>query len=95
MNFWGVFSDLAAKQPDVEALLALHRRPLSFGALPARLDAVRAALNSFGIGRGDLVAIVLPKGPEMAVCVVGVASCAIAVPSTPTMPTTNSRVTSR
>src|SRR5579864_8354672 len=83
MNFWGAFSDLSARQPDVEAILAPGRSPLSFAKLPVRLDSVRAALNACGIGRGDLVAIALPKGPEMAVCFVGVTTCAIAVPLNP------------
>lgn len=83
MNFWSAFSDLSARQRDVDAILAPGRSPLSFGQLPLTLDSVRAALNGFGIGRGDLVVVALPKGPEMAVCFVGVASCAVAVPLNP------------
>jgi acyl-CoA synthetase (AMP-forming)/AMP-acid ligase II/thioesterase domain-containing protein/acyl carrier protein len=74
---------LSVRQPGVEAILAPDRAALSFGKLPQKLDAVRAALNRYGIGCGDLVAIALPKGPEMAVCFIGVASCAIAVPLNP------------
>src|SRR5579863_8448068 len=83
MNFWRVFSDLSARQADVEAILAPDRLPLTFGRLPQKLDAVRATLNASGIGRGDIVAILLPKGPEMAVCFTAVASCAIALPLNP------------
>jgi len=83
MVLWRQFGDLAVQQPDVEAILAPNRTSLCFGRLPQRLDAIRAALNGFGIGRGDRVAIALPRGPEMAVCLVGVASCAIAVPLNP------------
>src|ERR1700676_94069 len=83
MNFWSLFSDLSARQPHVEAILAPDRSPLSFGKLPRKLDFVRAALNAYGIGRGELVAIALPKGPEMAVCFTAIASCAIALPLNP------------
>ena len=83
MNFWRLFCDLSVQHPAIEAILAPDRPPLCFGELPAALDAVRGALNRFGVGRGDLVAIALPKGPEMAVCFSGVSCCAIAVPLNP------------
>jgi len=83
MSFIRTYTDLAAKQPDIAAILAPDRAPLSFGALLARLESVRNTLNLFGIGRGDLVAIVLRNGPEMAVCCVAVTACAIAIPLNP------------
>jgi len=83
MSFWSRFSDHATRQPGLEAILAPGRSPLRYAELPSRLDAVRRALNACGIGRGDLVVVVLPKGPEMAVCMLGITSCAIAVPLNP------------
>ena len=83
MTFWTVFSEHAGQESDLEAILAPGRSPLSFGKLPLRMDTVRAALNSFGVGRGELVALALPDGPETAMCLLGVASCAIAVPLNP------------
>src|SRR5450432_2480612 len=41
------------------------------------------ALNRFGIGRGDRVAIVLPQGPDLAVAFLAVAAGATAVPLNP------------
>lgn len=82
-DFWTVFNEHAAERPALEAILAPGRSPLSFSDLTRRLDGVRASLEGFGIGRGDVVALALPNGPEMAVCVLGVASSAIAAPLNP------------
>src|SRR5262245_12294023 len=82
-DFWTVFSTLAATIGDVEAILAPGQPPLRFAALPARFEAIRAALNAAGIGRGDRVVVVVPRGPEMAVCYLGIAACATFVPLNP------------
>ncbi len=59
-------------------------RPWLDGAgLRLLTDAVREVLNGAGIGRGDRVGIVLPNGPDMATCFVGVAACATAAPLNP------------
>lgn len=63
--------------PDVGAILAPNRVPLRFGELPACLTAIRDTLNGCGVGRGDIVAAVLPNGPETALCLLGVAACAV------------------
>jgi acyl-CoA synthetase (AMP-forming)/AMP-acid ligase II len=83
MNFWTVLSDLAARQPDTEAILAPGRSSLRFGEVPAALEGVRDTLNRYGVGRGDLVVAALPNGAETAVCYLGVVSCAILVPLNP------------
>ena len=75
-----VFLDLADRQPDVEAILAPGRQSLRFGDVPGRLQDTRDALALFGIGRGDRVVSVLPRGPETALCYLGVASCATTRP---------------
>jgi len=82
-SLWARFSALAARQPDVAAILAPDRDPLTFAALPGRLEAVRTALARLGIGRGDRVAAALPRGPETAACYLGVASVAAYVPLNP------------
>src|SRR5215210_4371284 len=82
-SFHSRFDSLARRVGDVEAILALGREPLRFADLPARLVAVRDFLARHGIGRGDRVASALPRGPETAVCYLGVASCAIYVPLNP------------
>lgn len=82
-SFWSTFEALARTAGAVEAVLAPGRAPLRFADVPARLLAIRDALASHGIGPGDRVASVLPRGPETALCFLGVASCAIHVPLNP------------
>jgi len=47
------------------------------------VESTVAALNGFGVGRNDRVAIVLPNGPEMASAFVSVACAATAAPLNP------------
>jgi acyl-CoA synthetase (AMP-forming)/AMP-acid ligase II/thioesterase domain-containing protein/acyl carrier protein len=82
-SFWSTFEALAKSVGQVEAILAPARDAMRFADLPARLVAVRDALAQCGIGRGDRVASALPRGPETAVCYLGVASCAIYAPLNP------------
>lgn len=59
-------------------------RPWLDGAGLRRLaEQTRLTLNGVGIGRGDRVGIVLPNGPEMATCFVGVAATCTAAPLNP------------
>ena len=61
------FEDLlAAGRGDTEAIAASGAPPLTYNGLRALAAETIAALNGFGIGRNDRVAIVLPNGPEMA-----------------------------
>jgi acyl-CoA synthetase (AMP-forming)/AMP-acid ligase II len=77
--------ELLARGADgASALGAPGRSDLTFGALRRLIDETMQALNSFGIGRGDRVGIVLPNGPEMATAFLGVASCATSAPLNPT-----------
>ena len=82
-DFWRLFSALAATAGDVQAIVALGRPSLRFADVPPRLVAIRAALHGLGITRGDRVVVVLPRGPEMALCYLGVATCATFVPLNP------------
>ena len=82
-DFWRLFSALAATAGDVQAIVALGRPSLRFADVPPRLVAIRAALHGLGITRGDRVVVVLPRGPEMALCYLGVAACATFVPLNP------------
>jgi acyl-CoA synthetase (AMP-forming)/AMP-acid ligase II len=82
-DFWRLFSALAATAGDVQAIIAPGRQSLRFADVPPCLVAIRAALHGFGITRGDRVVVVLPRGPEMALCYLGVAACATFVPLNP------------
>ena len=57
---------------------------MTYGGLRDLSANVTKALHSFGVGRGDRVAIVLPNGPEMATAFVTIAQTAITAPLNPT-----------
>jgi acyl-CoA synthetase (AMP-forming)/AMP-acid ligase II/acyl carrier protein len=63
--------------------MAEGRKPLTYLELIERIDLVVEELHTFGIGRNDRIAIVLPNGPEMAVAFLAVASGATAAPLNP------------
>jgi oxalate---CoA ligase len=65
------------------ALLAPERPPLSYAGLRDHVSRVAERLRSFGIGRSDRVAIVLPNGPELATAFVALAAAATAAPLNP------------
>jgi len=74
----------ARLKPQAPAILAPGARPpLSYERLSAHIEQTVAALNGFGIGRNDRVAIVLPNGPELATAFLAVASGAASAPLNP------------
>jgi acyl-CoA synthetase (AMP-forming)/AMP-acid ligase II/alpha-ketoglutarate-dependent taurine dioxygenase len=68
------------------ALTAPSRTPLTFAQLAGFLDDTGTRLNQFGIGRANRVGIVVPNGPEAALCVLAVMQAAICVPLNPEQP---------
>ena len=68
------------------AILAPDNESLTYGKLREHVTRVVAKLNSWGFGRNDRVAIVLPNGPHMAPAFVSVAAGAIAAPLNPSYP---------
>jgi len=74
---------LAGSSGESPAISAPGRVPLNFDGLRRQVESTVAALNGFGIGRNDRVAIVLPNGPEMASAFVSVACAATAAPLNP------------
>lgn len=74
---------LATGKSDAPAVCAPARPALTFGALDALIDGTVRQLYAFGLRRNDRVAIVLPNGPEMATCFLGVASGMTAAPLNP------------
>ena len=71
------------RYPDSFAVLSLGRKPLTYARLLSHCDRVIADQNGAGISRGDRVAVVLPNGPEMAVCFLAVAIGASCAPLNP------------
>ena len=59
------------------------RAPMTYGDLKALIQSVQQALNGFGVGRNDRVAIVLPNSPEMAASFLTVACSATTAPLNP------------
>ena len=74
---------LSVGAADAIAIKAPNAKPLSYGDLRTNLHKTVATLNSFGIGRQDRAAIVLPNGPEMATAFVCIAAGATAAPLNP------------
>ena len=78
------FEDLlAAGRGDAEAIAASGAPSLTYDGLRALANQTIAALNGFGIGRNDRVAIVLPNGPKMAAAFLAIGSGATAAPLNP------------
>ena len=77
------FVTQAELTPDIAAITAPGRSPLTYARLRSQLESVRESLNAFGLGRNDRVVIVLDNGPEMAVAFMAIAACVTAVPLNP------------
>ncbi len=78
-SVWGI----VAANTAARCIGAPAREWMDGATLRQAAESVRGTLNGVGIGRGDRVAIVMPNGPEMAVCFVAVAACCTAAPLNP------------
>ena len=84
MNWTQTVLDLLAHGAgSAVALAADNRADLTYDDLRDLVGRAVIALNRFGIGRGDPVAIVLPTGPEMATTFLSVAAGATTAPLSP------------
>ncbi|CAA9486923.1 MAG: 4-coumarate--CoA ligase 1 [uncultured Solirubrobacteraceae bacterium] len=64
----------AGRHPDRPAVIdAVGGRRLTYGELAAQVDRVAAGLAGLGVGRGAVVAVMLPNGPEYPVAFLGIA----------------------
>ncbi len=72
---WG--SDTAS------AITAPQSVAMSYRELRALVESTTAALNRYGIGRNDRVAVVLPNGPEMAAAFLAIGAAAAVAPLNP------------
>jgi acyl-CoA synthetase (AMP-forming)/AMP-acid ligase II len=78
------FEDLlGAGRGGAEAIVASGAPALTYDGLRAQAERTILALNGFGVGRNDRVAIVLPNGPEMAAAFLAIGSGATAAPLNP------------
>ena len=69
---WQSFYDLIEGTPERVFLREVSnaRRPLDFARLKSFI-AQEIPLHTFGIGQGDRLCVVIPNGPEAAVCFLG------------------------
>jgi acyl-CoA synthetase (AMP-forming)/AMP-acid ligase II len=74
---------LADQSEEALAISAIDRPGLTYGAFKELAADSTAKMNSFGIGRGDRVAIVLPNGPEMATSFVSLSAGLTIAPLNP------------
>ncbi len=74
---------LAAGEENHPALVAPGRPALTYRQLRKNITELAAQLNSFGLGRGDRVAIAMPNGPEMVLAFFGTALAASTAPLNP------------
>ena len=76
----------AEATPDAPALLGDAQAPLSYAGLAEVMASIQGALNGWGYGRHDRIALVHSGGAEMAAAVAGICGCATAVPLNPDNP---------
>ncbi len=70
--------------PAVRPALAAPSRPtLSYGQLCDTIIALTSQLNSFGLGRGDRIALAMGNGPELVLTFFAAAMCGTAAPLNP------------
>ena len=70
----------ALMQPDAPALRFHGRESLSYGGVVSAIQHIKDVIHSHGYGRNDRIAVVHPNGPEMALIVLGLISCASCAP---------------
>jgi acyl-CoA synthetase (AMP-forming)/AMP-acid ligase II len=75
--------DLLAGEDDRIALTAPDKPSITYKQLRQNVRELTANLNSFGIGKGDRVAIAMPNSPEMVVTFLATVTCATAAPLNP------------
>jgi oxalate---CoA ligase len=74
---------LAAGEDNANAIGGPGLAPLAYARLRAFVGRTLETLHTFGVGRNDPVAIVLPNGPEMALSFLSVAAGCTAAPLNP------------
>ncbi len=82
-TMYEVLRHWAGETPRSPALLEHGRPPLAFCDLLRSTDAMGAALNRWGFGRNDRIAVVHPGGRDMAAAIIGIWSYATPVPLNP------------
>src|SRR5262245_22259216 len=79
----GLLEAVARERPGAPAIVAPGRPDLDHAGLVERVRATIASLRAAGVGPGDLLALVLPPGPELAVAGIAAMCGAVAAPLAP------------
>jgi acyl-CoA synthetase (AMP-forming)/AMP-acid ligase II/acyl carrier protein len=69
--------------PDNHAILAPGLPPLTYRALWTWVNDAAHRLRSLGVSPSDRVAVLLPNGPDAALAMIAIATCAVCVPLNP------------
>jgi acyl-CoA synthetase (AMP-forming)/AMP-acid ligase II len=75
--------DLLAGADEHPALVAPDRPALTYRQLRTNVTELAARLNSFGLGRGDRLAIAMGNGPDVIITFLTAATCGTAAPLNP------------
>jgi acyl-CoA synthetase (AMP-forming)/AMP-acid ligase II len=83
MNILQMLHERARSTPESHALHAPDRAPLDYRTLDTHVARTAASLVRRGIERDDIIAVVLPNGPEMATAFLSVSATAVCAPLNP------------
>ena len=82
-SIYGLIRSHAERTPDALAIMSPGRQSLTYAGLLQHLDSTVEALNGVGIGRGDVVSLLLHNGPEAATAFLATAASSISAPLNP------------
>ncbi len=75
--------EFSLRNPKAEAILAPERSALNYASLYKQVCEIALALNHIQINQDSRIAVVLPNGPETAVCFLAVSSVCVCAPLNP------------
>ncbi|WP_432125503.1 amino acid adenylation domain-containing protein [Streptomyces sp. bgisy082] len=71
----GLFETQAARRPDRTAVITASGQTLTYAELDERANRVAGALRADGVGPDDRVAVMMERGPQLLVALLGVLKC--------------------
>jgi len=80
---YNIIKGHAENSPDSIAIVSPSQKSVTYRDLLNKINYVAKRLNSSVSGRNDIVATVIPDGPDMAVAFVSIASCTACAPLNP------------
>src|SRR5688572_6041132 len=83
MSILNILEEGDRRAPNAKALYAPGRNPITYSALHAHVARTAAGLRQRGLRRDDIIAIVLPNGPEMASAFLSASAAGVCAPLNP------------